>query len=160
MLICKICKICIYLYCSAYCTYFAYEIYIAQLHLIWSEDAVNTDTTPVQRDRRQAQRGVRCIMVFIQKTSNFIRKHRKHCILAQLFSITMQNFFLWLVPRVRILKTCNLKRRRLFAMATRFLATTMVFLATRSSNDVLLVNCWHCGKICCNDQEPKSSVAH
>ncbi len=42
---------------------------------------------------RQAQRGVTCIMVFIQKTSDFIRKHRKHCILAQLSSITMQNHF-------------------------------------------------------------------
>jgi hypothetical protein len=49
MLICKICKICIYLYCFAYCTYFAYEIYIAQLHLIWSarEDAVNRGKTNI-----------------------------------------------------------------------------------------------------------------
>ncbi len=92
MLICKLCKICIYLYCFAFCTYFAYEIYITQLHLIWLED-VNTDTTPVQLDRRQAQRGIRCIMVVIQKTSDFIRKHRKHCILAQFSSITMQNHF-------------------------------------------------------------------
>ena len=65
----------------------------SQMYLIWSEDAVNTDTTPVQRDRRQAQRGVRCIMVFIQKTSNFIWKHRKHCIFAHLSSIAMQNHF-------------------------------------------------------------------
>ena len=63
------------------------------MYLIWSEDAVNTDTTPVQRDRRQAQRGVRCIMVFIQKTSNFIWKHRKHGVLAHLSSIAMQNIF-------------------------------------------------------------------
>ncbi len=49
MLIYKICKICIYLYCFVCCTYFAYEIYIAQLHLNWSEDSVNTYTTPVQR---------------------------------------------------------------------------------------------------------------
>ena len=54
---------------------------------------MNTDTTPVQRDRRQAQRGVQCIMVFIQKTSNFIWKHRKHCISAHLSSIAMQNHF-------------------------------------------------------------------
>ncbi len=93
MLICKICKICINLYGFAYCAYFSYEIYIAQLHLIWLEDAMNTETTPVQLDRRQAQRGVQCIMVFIQKTSNFIWKHRKHCILAHLSSIAMQNHF-------------------------------------------------------------------
>ncbi len=35
----------------AYCTYYAYEIYISRLHLIWSEDAVNADTTLVHRDR-------------------------------------------------------------------------------------------------------------
>jgi hypothetical protein len=93
MRICKICKICIYLHGFAYCTYFPYEIYIAQFHLFLSEDAVNTETTPVQRDRRQAQRGVRCIMVFIQKTSNFIRKHRTLCILAHLSSIAIQNHF-------------------------------------------------------------------
>ncbi len=81
------------LHVFAYCTYFAYDIYIAQVHLIWSEDAMNTDTTPVQRDRRQAQRSVRCTMVFIQKTSNFIWKHRNHGILAHLSSIAMQNHF-------------------------------------------------------------------
>ena len=93
MLICKSCIICIYLHGFAYCTYFAYAVCIAQLHLFWSEDAMNTDTTSVQRDRRQALRGVRCILVFKQKTSNFIRKHRKHCILAHLSSIAMQNHF-------------------------------------------------------------------
>ena len=61
------------------------------MYLFWSEDAVNTDITPVQWDSRQAQRGVRCIMVFIQKTSNFIWKHRKYCILAHFASIAMQN---------------------------------------------------------------------
>ncbi len=83
------------LHIFAYCTYFAYDTYIVQVHLIWSEDAVNTDTTPVQKDRRQAQRGVLCIMVFIQKTSYFIWKHRKHRdgILAHLSSIAMQNHF-------------------------------------------------------------------
>ncbi len=55
--------------------------------------AVNTDTTPVQRDRRQAQRGVQFIMVFIQKTSNFIWKHWKHGIIAHLSNIAMQNHF-------------------------------------------------------------------
>ena len=54
---------------------------------------MNTDTTPVQRDSRQTQRGVQGIMVFIQKTSNFIRKHTKHSIRAQLSSIAMQNHF-------------------------------------------------------------------
>ena len=78
---------------SLYAKYAKYALNYIFLHLIWSEDAVNTDTTPVQRDRRQAQRGVRCIMVFIQKTSNFIRKHRKHCILAHLACIAMQNHF-------------------------------------------------------------------
>ena len=41
--ICKICKICIRLHIFAYHTYFAYDAYIVQVHLIWSEDAVNTD---------------------------------------------------------------------------------------------------------------------
>ena len=73
-----------YIFCIWY-------IYISYLYLFWSEDAVNTDITPVQRDSRQAQRGVRCIMVFIQKTSNFIWKHWKYCILAHFASIAMQN---------------------------------------------------------------------
>ncbi len=38
--------------------------------------------------------------------------------------------------------TCILKRRRLFAMEVRFLTTTLVFLATRSSKDALLAKCW------------------
>ena len=60
------------------------------LYLLRSEDAVNTDITPVQGNSREAKRGVRCVMVFIQKTSNFIRKRRKNCILAHLTSIVMQ----------------------------------------------------------------------
>ena len=116
--ICKICIICIWLHIFAYHTYFACDAYIVQVHLIWSKDAVNTDTTPVQRDRRQAQRGVQCIMVFIQKTSNFIWKHRKHCIFAHLSSIAMQNHFpsqsmvtlLWVPPPAR---KCVMKRRTL-----------------------------------------------
>ncbi len=44
MLICKICKICLHLYWFAYCIYFAYEIYIAQLHLIWLEDLLSSGT--------------------------------------------------------------------------------------------------------------------
>jgi hypothetical protein len=121
MLICKICKIGIYLYCFAYCTYFAYEIYIAQLYLNWLEDAVNTDTTPVQRDRRQAPKGVRCIMVFIQKTSNFIRQHRKHYILAQLSSIAMQNHFpsqgmvTHVVTATSSQRVCTMMKRRTLA---------------------------------------------
>ncbi len=55
------------LHIFAYCTYFAYDTYIVQVHLIWSEDAVNTNTTPVQRDRGQAQRGVRCIWYSYRK---------------------------------------------------------------------------------------------
>ena len=89
----KYAKYAVWLHIFVYHTYFACDAYIVQVHLIWSKDAVNTDTTPVQRDRRQAQRGVRCIMVFIQKTSNFIWKHRKHCIFAHLSSIAMQNHF-------------------------------------------------------------------
>ncbi len=45
-------------------------------YLLLLEDAVNANITPVQRDGRQAQRRVRCIMVFVQKTCNFVRKHR------------------------------------------------------------------------------------
>ena len=92
-LICIICTICIQLNLFTYCTYCAYDTNKSHLYLFWSEDAMNTDITPVQRDSRQAQRGVQCIMVFIKKTSNFIRKHRKHCILAHLASIAMQNHF-------------------------------------------------------------------
>ena len=89
----KYAKYAVWLHIFVSHTYFACDAYIVQVHLIWSKDAVNTDTTPVQRDRRQAQRGVQCIMVFIQKTSNFIWKHRKHCISAHLSSIAMQNHF-------------------------------------------------------------------
>jgi hypothetical protein len=58
------------LHIFAYCTYFAYDTYIVQVHLIWSEDAVNTDTTSVQRDRRQAKRGVQCITYSYRNRAN------------------------------------------------------------------------------------------
>ena len=40
---------------SLYAKYAKYALNYIFLHLIWSEDAVNTDNTPVQRDRRQAK---------------------------------------------------------------------------------------------------------
>ena len=46
------------------------------------EDAVNANITPVQRDGRQAQRSVQC-MVFVQKTCNFVWKHRHNCVHPQ-----------------------------------------------------------------------------
>ena len=62
-------------------------------YLLRLEDAVNADITPVQRDGRQAQRGVRCIMVFVQKPCNLVWKHRQNRILAELTSISMQYRF-------------------------------------------------------------------
>ena len=76
-------------------TYYVYNTFFSSYskYLIWFEDAVSTDITPVQGNRRQGQRGVQCIMVFIQKTGNFIRKDGKHCILAHFTCIAMQNRF-------------------------------------------------------------------
>ena len=59
-------------------------------YLLRLEDAVNANITPIKRDRRQAQRGVRCIMVFVQKPGNLVRKHRQNRVLAELTSISMQ----------------------------------------------------------------------
>ena len=42
-------------------------------YLLRLEDAVNANITPIQRDGRQAQRGKRCIMVFVQKPGNLVR---------------------------------------------------------------------------------------
>ncbi len=49
-------------------------------YLLWLEDAVSADITPVQRDRRQAQRGIRGIMVFVQKPINLIRKNSQNSV--------------------------------------------------------------------------------
>ena len=43
-------------------------LYLISFYLLLLQDAMNTNITQVQRDGRQAQRGVRCIMVFLQKT--------------------------------------------------------------------------------------------
>ena len=43
-------------------------LYLISFYLLLLQDAMNTNITQVQRDGRQAQRGVRCIMVFVQKT--------------------------------------------------------------------------------------------
>ena len=62
-------------------------------YLLRLEDAVNANITPIQRDGRQAQRGIRCIMVFVQKPGNLVRKHRQNRVLAELTSISMQYHF-------------------------------------------------------------------
>ena len=58
-----------------------------------SEDAVNANITPVQRERKQAQfvaaqRGIRC-----QKLSNLIWKNRQRSVFAKFTSIVMQYRF-------------------------------------------------------------------
>jgi hypothetical protein len=62
-------------------------------YLLRLEDAVNANITPIQRDGRQAQRSIRCIMVFVQKPGNLVRKHRQNRIPAELTSISMQYHF-------------------------------------------------------------------
>ena len=62
-------------------------------YLLRLEDAVNANITPIQRDGRQAQRGIRCIMVFVQKPGNLVWKHRQNRVLAELTSISMQYHF-------------------------------------------------------------------
>jgi hypothetical protein len=66
--------------------------YLICFYLLQLQDAtgMNADITPVQKDGRQAQRGVQCIMVFVQKTCNLVWKHRQNRILAVLTSISMQ----------------------------------------------------------------------
>ena len=64
--------------------------YLICFYLLQLQDAMSANITPVQRDGRQAQRGVRCIMVFVQKTCNLVWKHRQNSILAKLTSISMQ----------------------------------------------------------------------
>ena len=63
------------------------------IYLIWPENTMNTNITPVQRNSWQALRSVPCIVVFIQKTIKFIRKRTQNCLLAHLTSITMQYHF-------------------------------------------------------------------
>ncbi len=107
------------LHIFAYCTYFAYDTYIVQVHLIWSEDAVNTDTTSVQRDRRQKKRK-RCTMYHGIHTKNeqFYLEAQKalhtcpslqHCH-AESFPISKHQPLLWVPPPAR---KCVMKRRTL-----------------------------------------------
>ena len=82
-----------------YCVYWTYCAYISVMHicsilyLVWPKNTMHIDITPVQRNCRHSQRRVRCMVEFIQKTSNFIRKCWKNGILAHLTSITMQYHF-------------------------------------------------------------------
>ncbi len=48
--------------------------YLIYFYLLQLQDTMHANITPVQRDGRQAQRGVRCIMVFVQKTCNPVWK--------------------------------------------------------------------------------------
>ena len=54
---------------------------------------MHIDVTPVQRNSRQSQCTIRCMVEFIQITSNFIRKCGKNGILSHLTSISMQYHF-------------------------------------------------------------------
>ena len=84
----RICKI-----CTIYriCIIFEYYIKPNILYLLRLEDAVNANITLVQRDGRQAQRYVLCIMVLVHKSCNLVRKHRQNSILAEFTSIFMQH---------------------------------------------------------------------
>ena len=76
-----------------YCAYISVIHICSILYLIWPKNTMHIDITPVQRNSRQAQSSVRCIVEFIQITSNFIWKCWKNGILAQFTSITMQYHF-------------------------------------------------------------------
>jgi hypothetical protein len=58
-------------------------------YLLRLEDAVNANITPIQRDGRQVQRGIRGIMVFIQKPGNLVWKHRQNSVLAELVQVPL-----------------------------------------------------------------------
>ena len=60
---------------AEYAEYFIESIHSILFYLWWLENSVNVYITPVQRNGRQGQSGVRCMMVFVQKTGNFIWKH-------------------------------------------------------------------------------------
>jgi hypothetical protein len=60
-------------------------------YLLRLEDAMNANTTPVPRDRRQNRRSIREIMVFVQIPSNLIQKNSQNSVSAEFTSITMQD---------------------------------------------------------------------
>ncbi len=62
-------------------------------YLLRLENAMNANITPVQRDRRQTRRGIRWIMVFVQKPSDLIWKNSQNSVSAELTSIAMQYCF-------------------------------------------------------------------